>query len=56
VNLHNVSPKQLVSHWIDLFNNADVCGFAELYHDDAMNHQVVGSSLVAKVSFIPKKL
>ena len=46
--MHNVSPKQLVSLWIELFNKADVCGLAELYHDDAINHQVANEQVEGK--------
>jgi len=46
--MHNALPKQLVSRWIDLFNKADACGLAELYHDDAINHQVANEPVVGK--------
>lgn len=35
-----MAPKQLVELWIDRFNAHDAAGLAELYHDDAVNHQV----------------
>ena len=34
------SPKQVVQHWVDLFNAHDPEGLAALYHADAVNHQV----------------
>ncbi|MBZ6377257.1 steroid delta-isomerase [Pacificimonas flava] len=36
-----MTPKQLVELWVDRFNAADVEGLAQLYHEDAVNHQVV---------------
>lgn len=35
-----MSPKQVVELWIVRFNQADAVGLADLYHDDAVNHQV----------------
>ena len=35
-----VRPRQLVQIWIDAFNRADVDALADLYHADAINHQV----------------
>jgi predicted enzyme related to lactoylglutathione lyase/ketosteroid isomerase-like protein len=34
------SPKDLVERWVELFNAGDADALAELYHDDAVNHQV----------------
>jgi ketosteroid isomerase-like protein len=35
-----MTPKQIVETWIDRFNAGDAAGLAELYHPDAVNHQV----------------
>jgi limonene-1,2-epoxide hydrolase len=35
-----LTPKQVVQTWVDCFNAADVSGLADLYHEDAINHQV----------------
>jgi limonene-1,2-epoxide hydrolase len=35
-----MSPREVVEEWVRRFNAADVAGLAELYHDDAVNHQV----------------
>ncbi len=43
-----MSPKQLLSRWIDFFNKADAAGLAELYHDDAINHQVANEPVEGK--------
>lgn len=36
-----MSARQLVQEWVTRFNSADVEGLAELYAEDAVNHQVV---------------
>ena len=35
-----MSPREVVEEWVRRFNAADVAGLAELYHEDAVNHQV----------------
>lgn len=35
-----MSPKDLVTTWIERFNAGDADGLADLYHEDAVNHQV----------------
>ena len=42
------SPKEIVFKWVDLFNQADVQGLAELYSDAAINHQVVNEPIRGK--------
>lgn len=39
-------PKEVVSKWVDAFNNADVQALVALYHDDATNHQVANTPAV----------
>src|SRR5688572_21155745 len=34
------SPRQVVETWDERFNAGDAAGLAELYHEDAVNHQV----------------
>jgi limonene-1,2-epoxide hydrolase len=36
-----MTPRQVVEEWVRRFNAADVTGLAALYHEDAVNHQVV---------------
>jgi limonene-1,2-epoxide hydrolase len=36
-----VNPAEVLDAWIAAFNAADPDGLAALYHDDAVNHQVV---------------
>lgn len=41
-------PKELVSRWVELFNKADAGEIAELYHDEAVNHQVANEPVCGK--------
>jgi ketosteroid isomerase-like protein len=36
-----MTPRQVVEEWVRRFNAADAPGLAALYHEDAVNHQVV---------------
>jgi limonene-1,2-epoxide hydrolase len=44
----NKNPKQVVEHWVDIFNQGDAQKIAELYHTDAINHQVTNDPVVGK--------
>jgi limonene-1,2-epoxide hydrolase len=35
-----MTPREVVTRWIERFNEADIDGLAVLYHEDAINHQV----------------
>ena len=35
-----MSPRQVVERWVEQFNAANADGLADLYHRDAVNHQV----------------
>ena len=35
-----MTPKEVVEIWIERFNRSDATGLADLYHTDAINHQV----------------
>jgi hypothetical protein len=35
-----MTPNEVVKTWVERFNARDAAGLAELYHDDAINHQV----------------
>lgn len=41
-----IKPKAVVERWVDCFNRADTEGLCALYHEDAVNHQVVTDPLV----------
>lgn len=43
-----MTPKDLVQEWVRLFNNADAQGLAELYHLDAVNHQITKDPVMGK--------
>jgi limonene-1,2-epoxide hydrolase len=38
-----MKPRQLVQTWVEAFNRADVQALADLYAEDAVNHQVAQS-------------
>ena len=35
-----MQPRELVRHWVDAFNRADVDALTACYAEDAINHQV----------------
>jgi len=43
-----MKPKETVKQWVDFFNRADSEKISELYHDDAVNHQVVSDPVIGK--------
>jgi len=43
-----MTPKQLIKIWVDLFNKADADALAEMYHEDAVNHQVANEAVIGK--------
>ncbi|HUF05156.1 MAG TPA: nuclear transport factor 2 family protein [Aridibacter sp.] len=43
-----MTPTEVVQTWIDRFNAGDVEALMELYHEDAVNHQVVTDPLVGR--------
>jgi len=43
-------PKEVLGKWVDAFNNADVEAMAELYDDNAINHQVANEPVEGKVA------
>jgi len=45
-----MKPKELVKHWVDLFNSGDYENIAELYTDDAVNHQVANDPVEGKTN------
>lgn len=42
--------KELVIKWVELFNMGDAEKISELYHNDAINHQVTNDPIVGKDS------
>ena len=45
-----MTPKEILVKWIDAFNKADLETIAELYHDNATNHQVANEPVIGKSS------
>ena len=43
-----MTPKKLIEKWVATFNRADAAALADLYHDDAINHQVANEPVVGK--------
>jgi len=45
-----MSPKELIQDWINAFNTADISTLTDLYHDNAINHQVANMPVVGKLA------
>ena len=43
-----MKPKELIEKWVEVFNEADADKIAELYHLDAINHQVANEPIEGK--------
>ncbi len=43
-----MGPRELVKSWVDAFNRKDVEALANLYREDATNHQVAESPVVGQ--------
>lgn len=49
--LHTIvmtSPREIVARFAELFNKQDAAALSELYHDDAVNHQVPNEPVFGK--------
>lgn len=46
--IYAMRPKEVVNRWVDAFNRADVKTLANLYHEDATNHQVANAPVIGK--------
>jgi limonene-1,2-epoxide hydrolase len=46
-----MSPREVVERWVERFNAADVDGLADLYHPDAINHQVTQEPVEGRDAF-----
>ena len=44
-----MKPKEVLENWIGLFNKGDAEHIAELYHSDAVNHQVANTPIEGKI-------
>jgi ketosteroid isomerase-like protein len=45
-----MTPRQVVEEWLRRFNAADADAIAELYHENATNHQVVQAPVLGKAA------
>ena len=45
-----MKPKELVTRWVEIFNQDNATSLAELYHVDAINHQVANDPIVGKIA------
>lgn len=45
-----MQPKEVLTAWLDAFNKADVEALANLYHDEAINHQVANEPIAGKAA------
>lgn len=43
-----MEPKELVQKWVEIFNEGDANKIAELYHEDAINHQIANEPIKGK--------
>ncbi|HLF45005.1 MAG TPA: nuclear transport factor 2 family protein [Chitinophagaceae bacterium] len=43
-----MTAKDIITDWVKAFNQKDVDALADLYHENAINHQVVNEPLVGK--------
>ena len=44
------TPKQVLQQWVDAFNRYDANALADLYYEDAINHQVNTDPLVGRAA------
>lgn len=45
-----MSPKEIVTEWVAVFNSHDADKLSAMYHDDAVNHQVANEPVIGKPS------
>lgn len=45
-----MKPKELITKWVKAFNDADVDALAELYAEDAINHQIANKKMTGRDS------
>lgn len=43
-----MKPKELIEKWVELFNEGNAEKITELYHSDAINHQVANEPVAGK--------
>lgn len=45
-----MTPKETLQKWVELFNSSDATALADLYTEDAINHQVANSPVEGKTA------
>ena len=45
-------PKEIIKQWVELFNQCDTNALADLYHEDAINHQVANEPIEGKENIL----
>jgi hypothetical protein len=50
IQQHIMTPKELITKWVEIFNTGNANKIAELYHDDAINHQVANKPVIGKTA------
>ena len=45
-----MKPKEVLQQWVDAFNKADADALAELYNENAVNHQVANEPVAGKAA------
>jgi ketosteroid isomerase-like protein len=45
-----MDPKDLIKKWVEHFNNGDADALAGMYHEDAVNHQVVQAPVAGRTA------
>lgn len=47
-----MTPKELIAQWVKIFNSANADALTELYHPDAINHQVANDPVEGKEAIL----
>lgn len=45
-----MTPRNVVETWVERFNAADAAGLADLYHEDAINHQITQEPVAGRAA------
>ena len=47
-------PKEIIIHWVELFNKCNINALVDLYHEDAINYQVADDPVEGKANIRKK--
>ena len=45
-----MTPREIILKWVEAFNKVNLDALADLYHEDAINHQVYRDPIVGKAA------